>query len=94
MAVVDVEIQQALACLGVIAEKRQLLGDASGDLKTALDTIISNWESTGVDQKSYVEGLRLQIEKMKELSAQLSSLDTMVKNYVEELKATSANSVY
>lgn len=93
MAAIDVQIAQAEACLGVLAEKKQLLFDSNNDLERELNKIVQNWESNGMDKESYVTELQSQVGKMDELTKQLGQLDRMVKQHIEELRLAAARTI-
>ena len=93
MAHIDVQIARAESCLGVLAEKKQLLYDSNGDLERDLNKIVQNWESNGMDRESYVTELQSQVKKMNELTRQLGELDRMVKQHIEELRLAAARTI-
>ena len=86
MADVYVNETAVFASLGVIAEKRQLLSDANGILKSNLKKISSNWESNGVDKQSYVTALEQHSRDIDNLIAELAMLKQYIERYIEELR--------
>jgi len=93
MSAISVDEVMVLDYLGVIAEKKQLLYGAYNDLKQNLEKISTNWESNGMDKQSYVIGLEKEVSKMNDLVEQLSLLESKVKQYIEDLKVTSNNTI-
>ena len=86
-----VKYNLAMDALGAITEKNQLLYDANSELRSKLEQIAQNWESTGIDREEYYVELTKQVENLKLLSSSLGRLKKTVIRYLEDVKAASSS---
>ena len=86
-----VKYNLAMEAIGAITEKNQLLLDTNSELKSKLDQIAQNWESTGIDREEYYVELTKQVENLKILSSSLGRLKKTVIRYLEDVKAASSS---
>lgn len=90
---VNVSIALIYDTLGVINEKNQLLSDSNSELKRILAEIGDAWKSNGTDREEYYNQLNKQIQRIEYLCSSIASLKRIINNHVDELKATSSNSL-
>ena len=74
-----------------LKECRQLIAEIRNSLKSDINTINTEWDSTGKDRAYFLENMEVQIENIKYLNEGITLLYTAIDNYIRETRQNQSN---
>lgn len=74
-----------------LKECKQLIAEIRNSLKKDIDTINTEWDSTGKDRAYFLENMGIQIDNIKFLNEAIETLHNAIDEAVRETRQTQSN---